>query len=401
MRGNSLPFTCFESLATQVRWLTPRLEYHLLGNHLLTNAKALIYAGLYFNGNESERWLSKGLGILHRELSEQLLRDGGHFELSPMYHAAVLEDLLDLINLLRAYGRQPPSVWLDAVARMHAWLTVMTHPDGEIAFFNDAAFGEAPNLSQLKAYAGRLGLPLACGRLAFGLIALKDSGYVRAQLGPACLICDCAPVGPEYLPGHAHADTLSFELSLFGRRILVNSGTSQYGADAERQRQRGTAAHNTVVVNGQDSSEVWAGFRVARRAHARVHEADATDECCIVEASHDGYQRLSGKNEHRRRWQLDAESLLIQDRVSGAYKGAKAYFHLYPEVEARTTDGQGVVLACPTGQVVQIAFEGADAFELQTGTWHPRFGSALSNSHIVAHFAGPTLVTRLSWRQPA
>ena len=82
-------------------------------------------------------------------------------------------------------------------------------------------------------------------------------------------LLDVAPVGPDYLPGHAHADTLSFELSLFGQRVLVNSGTSQYEAGPERSRQRGTAAHNTVIVDGHDSSEVWAGFRVARRASSR------------------------------------------------------------------------------------------------------------------------------------
>ncbi|MEN9780004.1 MAG: hypothetical protein RL014_1152 [Pseudomonadota bacterium] len=92
-----------------------------------------------------------------------------------------------------------------------------------------------------------------------------DSGYVRLDNGPAVALLDVAPVGPDYLPGHAHADTLSFELSVGAQRVLVNSGTSCYGSSAERLRQRGTAAHNTVVVNGQDSSEVWGGFRVARR----------------------------------------------------------------------------------------------------------------------------------------
>src|SRR6185295_1096925 len=110
----------------------------------------------------------------------------------------------------------------------------------------------------------------------------------------------CASVGPSYQPGHAHADTLSFELSLHGRRVLVNSGTSEYGTGPERQRQRSTAAHNTVVIDGQDSSEVWGGFRVARRAHCQWLATSRTPAPSI-EAVHDGYLRLPGRNTHRRR----------------------------------------------------------------------------------------------------
>jgi uncharacterized heparinase superfamily protein len=77
------------SLAVQTRWLAKRIEYHLLGNHLLANAKALVFAGLYFDGLEPRVWLEQGLRILEKELTEQILPDGGHFELSPMYHALV------------------------------------------------------------------------------------------------------------------------------------------------------------------------------------------------------------------------------------------------------------------------------------------------------------------------
>ncbi|WP_413889259.1 heparinase II/III family protein [Candidatus Aalborgicola defluviihabitans] len=72
---------------------------------------------------------------------------------------------------------------------------------------------------------------------------------------------DVAPVGPAYLPGHAHADTLSFELSVSGQRVVVNGGTSRYGLGPLRLRERETAAHSTVEVAKQSSSEVWGGFR--------------------------------------------------------------------------------------------------------------------------------------------
>ena len=268
--GHTLSDACLHSLAVQVRWLRQRLERHLLGNHLFANAKALVFAGLRFDGPEAEGWLQQGLQILRREVKEQVLPDGGHFERSTMYHALALEDMLDLCNLMRCQAqalspaqRELAAQWRDTAARMQQWLQAMRHADGEIGFFNDAALGVAPTCAELDGYALRLDLPAPpppAGRW------LQDSGYARLQNRHAVTLLDMAPVGPDYLPGHAHADTLSFELSLHGQRLLVNSGTSCYGAGAERLRQRGTAAHNTVVVDAQDSSQVWSGFRVARRA---------------------------------------------------------------------------------------------------------------------------------------
>lgn len=396
--GNQLSPRLLDSLAAQTRWLMRRLEYHLLGNHLLANAKALLYAGLYFEGAEAETWRARALAILDRELPEQVLDDGGHFELSPMYHAATLEDVLDLINVKRAYGLVAPREWLDAAARMRRWLRVMSHPDGEISFFNDSAFGTAPTCDVLEQYAASLGLP--GGDLAHdAMCVLGSSGYVRLCVGHAYLLCDCGAVGPTYLPGHAHADTLSFELSLHGRRVIVNSGTSQYGIGAERQRQRGTAAHNTVVVDGQDSSEVWAGFRVARRAHAVVHHTDAHGPL-TVEGSHDGYRRLPGRNEHRRRWILREGNLRIEDRISGRFGAADAFFHLHPEVEATASSTSGTVaLSRRGGLVAKMAFEGASAVEITGDSWHPGFGVAVANRCVRVRFASATLATNIDWAE--
>jgi uncharacterized heparinase superfamily protein len=396
LRGNAFPAACRTSLAVQVRWLRGRLEYRLLGNHLLANASALVHAGLFFAGSEAERWYGRGMHILGRELRAQVLPDGGHFERSTMYHAATLEHLLDLVNLLRTYGLEAPAEWLPVIARMRRWLKTMTHPDGEIALFNDAAFQVAPTSAQLEAYAERLGLePVAAPQEP--VVALAPSGYVRALAGPAYLVCDCAPVGPDHQPGHAHADTLSFELSLFGRRVFVNSGTSRYGIDSERQRQRGTAAHNTVVVDGSDSSEVWAGFRVARRARARLQTARATSQGALIEGCHDGYRRLPGRNVHSRRWRLDERSLYVEDRVSGQFHSAEARFHLHPEVGARISGAREVMLTCADGSGAQMVFENAASVEVIPSTWHPGFGVEVANRCVVARFAGNTLRTRVGW----
>jgi uncharacterized heparinase superfamily protein len=151
------------SLATQARSLAGRIEWHLFGNHLFANAKALVFAGSLFSGAEAEGWLRTGLAIVARELPEQVLPDGGNFELSPMYHAIFAEDLLDLLNLGERWPGVVPANLLasirEAAGRMLDWAAAMTLPDGDIALFNDAAIGIAPTTAQLLAYADRLGVP--------------------------------------------------------------------------------------------------------------------------------------------------------------------------------------------------------------------------------------------------
>ena len=87
------------SLHQQALWLERNLEKHLLANHYFKNGKALLFAGLFFAGADADRWLRKGARIVGGEIGEQILPDGGHFERSPMYHAMILEDCLDLLNI--------------------------------------------------------------------------------------------------------------------------------------------------------------------------------------------------------------------------------------------------------------------------------------------------------------
>ncbi|CAG1003854.1 partial Heparin-sulfate lyase, partial [Myxococcaceae bacterium] len=344
LAGNALEPAWLESLAVQTRWLAKRLEFHLLGNHLFVNAKALVFAGLFFEGPEAQAWLERGLGLLARELPEQILPDGGQFERSPMYHALALEDLLDLLNVAAAYPRAIPAAWEGLVSGwpailggMRHWLAALCHPDGEISFFNDAAIGIAPAPAELEAYALRLGLP-ATPELKPGLIHLADSGYVAVRREGMAALLDVAPVGPDYLPGHAHADTLSFELSLAGQRVLVNSGTSRYGLGEERQWQRGTAAHNTLRIDGQDSSEVWGGFRVARRAQPFGLRIEEDEKGLRVACSHDGYRRLRGKPVHRREWRFFDGGMEITDSIEGRFAEAVSRLYFHPGV-AVTADG--------------------------------------------------------------
>lgn len=401
LAGNALEPAWVQSLAVQARYLRRRLEYHLLGNHLFANAKALVFAGLFFRGEEARRWLEKGLALLDRELSEQILPDGGHFERSPMYHGLILEDLLDLLNLLRAYpdaGVEP--AWEARLRKlsgaMREWLARMCHPDGEIALFNDAAFDIARPPAELDAYAVRLGLPVRA-QASDPVCHLAETGYIRLNHGVACALLDVGRIGPDYLPGHAHADTLSFELSLFGQRVLVNSGTSRYGTSPERNRQRGTAAHNTVVVDKQDSSEVWSGFRVARRAWPGTPEIEQTQDGIEVRCTHDGYRRLPGGPVHKRRWRLGTGYLSVRDEIEGPCTQAQARFHFHPglsvEIPAGHTQGRS---GLPGGQTVRLEIR-AGSCVLEQTTYHPRFGVSEPNTCLGVDLSGKTSELVLHW----
>lgn len=396
--GNALESDAVQSLAVQARWLMGRLEWHLLGNHLLANAKALVFAGTFFAGAEADEWRQKGLAILRLEHAEQILADGGHFERSPMYHAIILEDLLDLIQLaLRWPGVIDAATvveWRRQATRMLAWLAAMTHPDGEIALFNDAAIGIAPNLPALAAYASALVID-APAPIAAPLTVLPDSGYLRVQRGDAVLIADVGEIGPDYLPGHAHADTLAFELSVFGQRVVVNSGTSEYGLSAERLRQRGTAAHSTVQIGGADSSEVWSGFRVARRARPLDLALSEGDDAVEVACAHDGYRRLKGRPLHHRNWRMSARSLQVNDSVAGGFGQAVAYYHLHPAVRVSGDNGEGV-LQLPDGHTMRWSARGGAA-RIVPSTWHPEFGQSIASTCLQIVFAGPQVTMEFFW----
>jgi uncharacterized heparinase superfamily protein len=372
------------SLAIQARWLAKRLEYHLLGNHLFENAKALVICGLFFEGPEADKWLRLGSRILDVELQEQVLSDGGHFERSPMYHNIFVNGLLDLVNVFTAYDRQDLPLnkkIVGIVPQMMHWSKVMSHPDGDISFFNDSTFGVAPSIAELEAYALRLDIH-SSKRSLNGITYLNSSGFVRMQKDKAVVLADIGSVGPRYLPGHAHAGTLSFELSLDSQRIVVNSGISTYDVSNSRLEQRSTKAHNTVVIDGKNSSEVWSSFRVARRASTYdIDKFEGEDELKFM-CSHNGYARRYGGSTHKRMWLLRDTTLDIEDEISGDFNSAGAYFHFEPSImlQQKTLDQTSSCFDC---QAHSIEFTvGSPKASLKDSKYSPEFGLSINNQVV-------------------
>lgn len=396
MAGNELPAALIHSLAVQVRWLARRIEWHLLANHLFANGKALLFAGLFFIGPEADRWRRIGIGILSRELDEQILADGAQFELSPMYHALALDDVLDLINVLRRYDDVACGDLMSRLAGkagpMQRWLGMMCHPDGEIALFNDAAFGIAPTLAELAGYARRLNL--ADDIVPAGLSAA--SGYFRLSAGNAVLIGDVARVGPPYQAGHAHADTLSFELSIEGSRVFVNGGTSVYGAGEDRLQQRGTAAHNTVILAARNSSDVWGGFRVGKRARPFDIVVAMHGGISTARGAHDGYRGLPGRPIHAREWRLADGALSIEDEVSNPDLVGEARYHLHPDIVARQAGPLDGTLTTPDGLTMHWRATGSTT-TLEDSVWHPQFGVGMRTTCLVVRLDHGRAALELNW----
>jgi uncharacterized heparinase superfamily protein len=403
MSGRPLSPDAVHSLAVQARHLAQHVEGHRIPSDLLRGAAALAAVGVLFEGDEAAAWRARALGVLERELSVQVLPDGGHVERSPMVHALALEDLLHLIAIERAafHGASPELarsglIWICTAQRMRRWLSCMVHPDGGVAFFNDSCLGFAARESELDLYARRLGLGEVV-RPTEGLTHLASTGYLRMDAGEAVLIVDVGDIGPRHRPGHGHADTLSEELSVGGRRLLVNSGTSLYERGPERLRQRSTAAHSTLLVDGEDSSEVRDAFRVGRRARPLDLVVEETGGRLHASCAHDGYRRRRGGALHRRSWTLEPGRLVVEDQVEGRFRVAEARTHLAPGVQLELVDGEHAghgVLHARTGRDHAFRVEGARALASRS-SWHPTFGRSLPNLVLRQVLTGPRTVLEL------
>lgn len=327
------------SLAQQVRYLLPRLEHHLLGNHLLENYKTLLIAGCFFAGDEADAWRDRGLRGLRNQLEEQLLTDGAHNELAPMYQGILTEGVLDTINFLRSLGFESPAWLEDAAARMVGWGLSVAHPDGDWPQFNDTALDTAPRPGALAAYLWRIGLEAKIPPPSM------ETAFVRETRANWTLCADLGGLGPDHNPGHGHADNLTYELSIGAHRVVVDTGISTYEVDDVRAFERSTAAHNTVEIDGCNSSEVWESFRVGRRARTTRVIPEAHDASRLV-AEHDGYRHLAGSPVHRREWRWSDRGLDIVDEIcSGSNHEVRTRIHLHPHYNAAlAADGTCAVL---------------------------------------------------------
>ena len=318
-----------KALFNHYQILLDNLEYHLLGNHLLENGFSLLFGAYYFQDEKLYRQAKKVLG---NELREQVMGDGAHFELSPMYHQILLHRLLDCIKLSQSNSWKSEellSLFKKNAIRMLSWLEIVTYSNGNIPMVNDSAYGIAPSSVSLFNYARSLGIKWEKGKMS-------SSGYRKFEQLGFEVFMDVGNIGPDYQPGHAHSDTFNFELYVDQQPILVDTGISTYEKNELRQKERETAAHNTVKIGNREQTQVWGGFRVGKRA--KVVELEERDG--YIKASHNGYYPTL----HEREFRIEDSGFKIIDRIKNQKEHAVAHFHFHPSISNIEQERDSIIL---------------------------------------------------------
>jgi hypothetical protein len=321
------------------------LSYYFSPNtHLTGEALGLFYAGVLLREfHDAPRWREVGSRILLTESRRQITADGVHFEQSTCYHRYTLEIYLHFLVLAEQNAVPVPPAIVDCVRQMVDFLLAVRQPDGSIPVIGDADGGALLPLSRRSlsncggvfataaamfdrpdfAWAAKGLAPEVLWLLGTEGLQRFDALRPAAPVGPASrvfpaggyavlrdtwggdghqMIVDIGPLGCPVSSGHGHADLLSVQCAAFGEPFLVDPGNYCYTTESEwRDYFRSSAAHNTVVVDGQSQSEPAGPFGWLRRPRVRLREWHSTPELDFVDAEHDAFRAGTDAIVHRRR----------------------------------------------------------------------------------------------------
>jgi uncharacterized heparinase superfamily protein len=308
------------SAALQARHLARTLDWTDEGRPRLLAAKGLL---LWALAESNESLLALAAACLSKELPIQIHPDGGHISRSPAVHLDILKDLIDLKIWLNGANRELPEGLQNALDRMGPMLRFWRIGDGTLAHFNDTGHVSAAHVSLALALCGNRGKPLN---------SAPHSGFERMTAGRTLLILDA---GKPALDKHAHAGTLSFELSVGKQRIVGNMGMAPESQRDWRAALKHTAAHSTVTAGNTDCMP-----------KSVTVERQEDQGAVWINASHDGY-KISHGLIHRRRLHLDAPGTALkgEDSLEGKEGVEVALrFHLDPSVHAALSQDAKVVL---------------------------------------------------------
>ena len=261
-----------------------------------------------------------------------------------------------------------PKWFKPLILKLAGFLNAVLHPDNEIPLFQDSALGIAYKASDLLNTARVLvgykhtGINpddtgelfwLLCGNLQNGnseernskdkkIIDLNESGYLvfNSSSSNNRIIIDKGEISPDHIPAHGHSSIFSYELSIGGKRVIVDSGVELYGAGKWRDYYRGTSSHNTLTIDGNNQSDVWSSFRVGCRAKITNSKIMQKEEHSTFIGSHDGYKRMKGNIMHWRSiTSLHSGAWLVVDFVEGkGIHNLESYIHLHPSVKLKYRD---------------------------------------------------------------
>jgi len=311
--------------------------YSSLGNHTITEAVGLIFAGSVFhNLSEGRAWLEKGFELLEQELGHQIMEDGGPNEQSLNYHRFVL-DLYWLATDFLEKNRIKDCGSLKALLEKgERFLKAFGDSMTSCPAIGDSDDGHAvaPGIHPVRRVAEKQIRPLE---------VFENTGYSVISLENGVnLTFDHGPLGMAPLYNHGHADAMAITLTKNGKGMLVDPGTFRYnGSPIFRSYFKGTRAHNTVTIDGSDQAVQETGFIWSRPYKSVLERVTSNDAEIFIRACHDGYTRLREPVIHKRSiWCFNRSCFLIKDTFSG--KGRHTFelnFHLHPFSTCREEEG--------------------------------------------------------------
>jgi hypothetical protein len=370
----------YHSLAKQMNYIFDNLSrYSSANNHLIAELTGLITLGIAFGElGDGAKWRERGVRELTQELNRQIWQDGVNKEQSTHYHSLVLDCLLWLITLFRRAHLDIPNIFWTYSERMCDFLAAIMDTAGNIPGIgdsDDAWVIWVADMSRLNNYRSQLATgAVLFNRADFKALAIDfdekslwllgaegykafetlrntsavrasrpfpDSGYyvlgsVRGET-EKLLLFDCGPLGYPATAAHGHADALSIWLSVGGHPVLIDSGTYSYLVHPEwRDYFRGTAAHNTVVVNGHDQSVAGGPYIWIKHAHARCDNWHTSSSFDYVMGTHEGYLRRDRVVHTRRILFVKPDFWFVEDCFESAnsFEG-EAFFHFSEKGQAK------------------------------------------------------------------
>jgi len=372
-----------QGLALNGRYIERYLSTYFSPNtHLLGEAAALFFIGvLYPQLSSAAGWKKKGLEILLQEAKRQVCRDGLYFEQSLYYHVYALDMFLQFRLLASRNELEIPAHVDDVLKKMLTVLKALSRSGPSLGFGDDDG-GRLFNPRRNRAR--HLTDPLAVGATLFKDEELRaaatlteesiwlfgeqavsflsgaslpqpprsqsfpDSGiYISAgpENSSQQIVIDAGPLG-AMRAGHGHADALSVRYSANGRPCLVDSGTFCYISPGdERNSYRGTAAHNTLRVDGLDQAVANGPFAWKDLPTVRTESWIAGETFTYFSGSHSGYLRLSDPVLHRRFvFNLFKNFWMVRDVAEGnATHVLETFWHFDPGLVTHQVDASFVV----------------------------------------------------------
>jgi uncharacterized heparinase superfamily protein len=373
------------SLYHQCAYLSHFLEYHILANHLIKNGKALFFAGHFF---EQYSWIQKGESIFSKELYEQILPDGSHFERSPMYHSIVLEDILDIINLIGGLAISPKifkkNILIDIAQNMQRWLQYIIQPDREIPLFGDSSFQTALKLDQLTDYYNCVCDDKIESESQSIINSLAASGYHVFRSSSQYLIVDGGKLGVDYQPGHAHCDLFSYEYSYNDIRFLVDSGIGEYLNSELRQKARSINGHNCVVVNEMDQAEIWEVFRMGRRVEPSLAETSSEKNLSKFVGIYENQLLKKYAYTHKREILfVENDFFYIKDQVTGKkIFNIKSLLHFHPDCKIEI-QGKKIKVTNQEKSIYILFPDSLQSLEIIDWFYVPEYGKTMPSEKVV------------------